>query len=120
MIDNQLVYIQTSSILVNVVATNATLDFLCLHCFSTPPEIDRAEDHARANTVPDIWAWRVHSRLHPLLPGEQLALWAKLNSAKFLCQYRALALSEIFIQQKFCAIRYTMFGKESSTYPVSP
>ena len=43
--------------------------------------------------------------LHPLLPGEQLALWAKLNSAKFLCQYKAWTLSEIFIQQKFCAIR---------------
>ena len=27
--------------------------------------------------------------LHPLLPGEELALWAKLNSAKFLCQYKA-------------------------------
>ena len=27
--------------------------------------------------------------LHPLLPGEQLALWAKLNSVKFLCQYKA-------------------------------
>ena len=27
--------------------------------------------------------------LHPLLPGKQLALWAKLNLAKFLCQYKA-------------------------------
>ena len=53
------------AVLVNVVATNATLDFLCLHCFSTPPEIDRAEDRARANTVPDIRAWRVHSRAPP-------------------------------------------------------
>ena len=33
--DRQSAGIQTSSLLVNVVATNATLDFLCLHCFST-------------------------------------------------------------------------------------
>ena len=44
--------------------------------------------------------------LHPLLPGEQLALWAKLNSAKFLYQYKVWALNEIFIQRKFCAIQY--------------
>ena len=47
-----------------------------------------------------------HWELHPLLPGEQLALWAKLNSAKFLCQCKIWALSEIFIQQNFCTIRY--------------
>ena len=35
----------------NVVATNATLDFLCLHCFSTPLEIKRAEDRVRVR----IW-----------------------------------------------------------------
>ena len=61
-------------------------------------EIDLAEDrahvlYARANTV------LMHSifgpgygvlvqELHPLLPGEQFALWVKLNSVKFLCHYR--------------------------------
>ena len=46
--------------------------------------------------------------LHPLLPSEQPALWVKLNSAKFLCQYKVWAWSEIFVQWKFCAIRYNV------------
>ena len=54
--------------------------------------------------------------LHPLLPGEQLVLWAKLNSAKFLCQYEAWALSEIFIQWKFCAIRYIIVTCSSKIF----
>ena len=60
-------------------------------------EIDCAEEDrthcTRAKTV------LVHSifgpgrgmfirELHPLLPGKQPALWAKLNSMKFLCQYK--------------------------------
>ena len=40
---------------------------------------------------------------HPLLPGEQIVLWAKLNLVKFLCLYNVWALTEIFIQRKFCA-----------------
>ena len=55
--------------------------------------------------------------LHPLLPGEQLTRWAKLNSVKFLCQYKAWALSEIFIQWKFCAIRYILPYFSSSVAP---
>ena len=51
-------------------------------------EVDRAcALYTRANTVLDVFRPRrgVFIReLHPLLPGEQLALWAKLNSAKFL------------------------------------
>ena len=57
-------------------------------------EIDRAEEDlthcTRAKTVLPIFEPErgVFIReLHPLLPGEQPALWAKLNSAKFSCQY---------------------------------
>ena len=59
--------------------------------------------HIRARA----WCHGVFIReLHPLLPGEQLTLWTKLNLVKFLCQYKVWALSEIFIQRKFCAIQY--------------
>ena len=34
-------------------------------------------------------------------PDEQPALWAKLNSAKFLCQYKVWALSEILSSENF-------------------
>ena len=60
----------------------------------------------------DIRAWRVHSRAPPT--GEQFALWAKLNSAKFLCQYKVWALSEIFIQRKFCAIQYIIVTQKKA------
>ena len=48
--------------------------------------------------------------LHSLLPCEQLVLWVKLNSAKFLCQYKVWALSEIFIQPPriMCYTVYTI------------
>ena len=71
-------------------------------------EIDRAEECACYTCVWILFWPRCGvfiRELRPLLPGEQLTLWAKLNSAKFLCQYKVWALSEIFIQQKFCAIR---------------
>ena len=72
---------------VNVVATDAALNFLCLHCFSTSLEIEHAEDRehlrARANTLLDIRRGMFIQELHPLLSGEQLALWV------FLCQYKA-------------------------------
>ena len=50
-------------------------------------EIDRI---ARVRIRYQIFGHDVFIReLHPLLPGEQLALLVKLNSVKFLCQYKA-------------------------------
>ena len=71
--------------------------------------------YTRANTVlvhSIFWPGRgvfIRER-HSLLPCEQLVLWAKLNSAKFLCQYKVWALSKIFIQPPriMCYTVYTI------------
>ena len=102
------------------------LNFLCLCCFSTPPEIDCAlriaiSVRARANMLLDIRAWCVHSRVPPATSWWATCTVDEINSAKFLCQYKAWALSELFIQWKFCAVRVQLSrGFCNTPHPQKP